>query len=248
MRSASLMGREISLLFYYAYSRSLSNPETESHLHFSPGDRLAEHITFTAATLDGVAAFVSPFIDNVLQHPEVYRRLVNEISSAETHGVLSSPVAQYEEILTLPYFTACIKECLRRDAPAQTILPRVVPDSGLHLPDGSFVPPGTEVGASPYIVHRDENYFGEHPERFIPERWLGRPEDVQRMERYGMWWGYGDRECAGKYYALMEMQKLCLELFRRFEIRSEGQKRYIHEKWAVGMYWNQDLAFKERKL
>lgn len=184
----------------------------------------------------------------MLQHPDVYKRLVNEIDSADIRGALSFPVVQYDEIISLPYFTACINESLRRDAPAQTILPRVVGGNGLRLPDGVFVPPGTEIGASPYIIHREAEIFGESPEEFRPERWLGDREHVQRMERYGMWWGYGDRECAGKFYALMEIQKLCLELFRRFEIRSRGHRRYKHEKWAVGMYWEQALVFKERKM
>ncbi len=183
----------------------------------------------------------------MLQHPDVYARLVEEIASAEARGALSSPVAKLDEIASLPYFMACINETLRRDAPAQTILPRIISSSGLVLPDGDFVPAGAHMGASPYIIHRDASIFGDFPEDFRPERWLEDAERVQRMERYGMWWGYGDRECSGKYYAQMEKQKLCLELFRRFEIRSAGLQRYVHKKWAVGMFWKQGLVFKERR-
>lgn len=226
---------------------SLSFPKQHSGLNFTSEDRRAEYITFTAATLDGVAAFITPFIDNVLQHPDVYATLTTEIASAEARGALSSPVAQCDEILSLPYFAACINETLRRDAPAQTILPRIISARGLQLPDGDFVAPGTEMGASPYIIHRDADIFGKYPEEFRPERWLGNPEHVKRMERYGMWWGYGDRECTGKYYAKMEKEKVCLELFRRFEIRSAGHDKYVHKKWAVGMFWKQGLVFKERE-
>lgn len=155
-------------------------------------------------------------------------------------------MVKYDESLALPYFMACVHETLRRDAPAQTILPRIISGRGLKLPDGEFIPPGTEMGASPYIIHRNESVFGKYPEEFEPDRWLNNPEQTERMERYSMAWGYGDRVCAGKSYAQMEMQKLCLELFRRFEIRSKGRERYIHKKWAVGMFWMQGLVFKRR--
>jgi len=73
------------------------------------------------------------------------------------------------------------------------------------------------MGASPYIIHRDEAVFGPEPDKFLPERWIPgeggvdvTTTSIKRMERYGMWWGYGDRECAGKYYAEMEMQNYLL--------------------------------------
>lgn len=73
-------------------------------------------------------------------------------------------------------------------------------------------------------------------------------EYVKGMEKYGLWWGCGARECAGKYYAQMEMQKLCVELLRRFDIRYPTAGRgYLQERWAVAMFWNQQLIFKARQ-
>lgn len=68
------------------------------------------------------------------------------------------------------------------------------------------------------------------------------------MEKYGMWWGCGDRKCAGKNFAQLQMQKLCLQLFREFEIETAiPEKRFTHKRWAVGMFWDQSLRFRERK-
>ena len=81
---------------------------------------------------------------------------------------------------------------------------------------------------------------------------MGDAERKARMEKYGMWWGYGDRECAGKSFALLEVQKLCLHLFRNFDMQvqseggGKGKKRFTHKRWAVGMFWDQWLLFKER--
>ncbi|KAI2610041.1 cytochrome P450 monooxygenase [Hypoxylon fragiforme] len=227
--------------------------------HFSPTDFKAEVITFTAATLDGVSAFISPFLDNLLTHPSAHARVVAEILAADRAGRLSSPVATYDETTRLPFFTACIKETLRRDAPAQTILPRVVSAPGYALLRGTVhVPPGAQMGASPYIVHRDAAVFGADPDAWRPQRWVPGESGmmdagehdayVRRMEKYGMWWGYGDRECTGKYYAQMEMQKLCVEIFRRFEVkRPVGGEGFTHKRWAVGMFWGQRLVFKARE-
>jgi cytochrome P450 len=237
---------------------SLAAERNPHEFQFSKLDLQAEVITFTAATLDGVAAFISPFIDNLLTHPKACARIVAEIQEADRAGKLSPGVVMYDETTQLPFFMACIKETLRRDAPAQTILPRLVSQPGYDLYGGEVhVPAGTQMGASPYIIHRDEAVFGAESEKWKPERWIQQesgmgPKDheeyVRRMEKYGMWWGYGDRECAGKYYAQMEMQKLCVELLRRFDIESpKTGRRFSHERWAVGMFWNQQLLFKARK-
>ncbi|KAI5921322.1 cytochrome P450 [Camillea tinctor] len=224
---------------------------------FSPDDLKAEVITFTAATLDGVAAFVSPFMDNLLTRPEAYARVVAEIQAADRAGALSRPVVTYDETAQLTYFTACVRETLRRDPPAQTILPRLVSRPGYALFDGAaHVPAGAQMGASPYIIHRDERVFGPDPEVWRPERWIQEesgmgPREheayVKRMEKYGMWWGYGDRECTGRYYAQLEMQKLCVEMLRRFDVRSANEEnRFKYARWAVGMFWNQQIIFRER--
>lgn len=219
---------------------------TSNTTSLTPDEVKAECITFMAATLDGVAAFISPFIDNILQHPTVYTKLMAEIDAYERLGALSSPIVRFDETAAMPYFMACVHETLRLDSPAQTILPRLVSEGGIEL-DGLWAPEGTEVAASPYIIHRDQRIFGHDAAMFRPERWLEQAEQAQRMEKYGMWWGFGDRECAGKYYAQFEMQKLCCQLFRDFEIRSATpEKRFVFKRWGVGMFWEQYLVFSER--
>lgn len=233
-------------------------PEAKATYDITAEDLKAEYITFTAATLDGVAAFISPFVDNMIQHPDVLRRVQREIDIAQACGKLSYPVATYDETTRLPYFMACIMETLRRDAPAQTILPRIISKGGLWY-DGAYIPEGTQMGASPYIIHRNVDIFGDDAFTFRPERWLESTARSALMEKYGMWWGYGARECVGKNYAMIEMHKLCLEICRRFDMRSAGALqddggkgnlvegcRYRHDRWAVGMFWGQGIVFSAR--
>jgi len=207
----------------------------------------AETIIFMSAALEDVAAFISPFINNTIQHPSVYAKLCAEITHAENSGALSSPVATYDETCRLPYFMACVYETLRHDAPAQTILPRYVSEPGIEA-HGFCIPAATEMAASPYIIHRDQDIFGEDADEFKPERWMGDQERRERMEKYGMWFGYGDRECPGKTFAHLEFQKLLVEIFRRFDIESAviPGKGLRHERWGVAMFWNHWVQFRER--
>ena len=206
----------------------------------------AEVILFTSAALDGLAALISPFVDHVIQRPAVYRRIVAEIQSAEAQGLLSSPIVQYDETTALPYFMACVSETLRYETPAQTILPRYISPEGLDL-GGRTIPAGTEMAASPFIIHRDKATFGADADTFRPERWLESKERSQHMEKYGMWWGYGDRRCTGRNLAQMQMQKLCVQLFREFDVASANpEMRFTHQRWAVGMFWDQHLRFEKR--
>ena len=143
---------------------------------------------------------------------------------------------------------ACVSECLRFESPAQTILPRYISSGGLQY-NGSLIPAGTEMAASPYIIHRNRTIFGDDADTFRPERWLESAERNARMEKYGMWWGYGTRQCAGKFLAQMQMQKLCLEVLRRFDVRAKDPgRRFVHKRWAVGMFWEQEMVFTERDV
>ena len=76
-----------------------------------------------------------------------------------------------------------IKESLRLHPSVSYPLERIVPDGGAEL-CGKFIPAGTVVGVHAWVVHRDEDVFGEDVEAFRPERWIDvEPEQLRRMER-----------------------------------------------------------------
>jgi cytochrome P450 len=116
---------------------------------------------------------------------------------------------------------------------------------------GRYVPGGTEIGANPYVVHRDTKIFGEDADVFRPERWLlegGQEEKVREMEKYLMTFGYGTRVCLGKNIAQLETQKLCCQLLRDFEIEAVDKARPWREaNMAIMIYWEQWLVVRERK-
>jgi cytochrome P450 len=101
-----------------------------------------------------------------------------------------------ELTLTFCLQTAVIKEGLRYSSPAASRTPRLVPSSGVTLPDGRHVPAGTRIGMAIYHIHYNEAIF-EDPRRFDPDRWLKAPDEVARLSRFMVAFSRGSRSCLG---------------------------------------------------
>lgn len=85
--------------------------------------------------------------------------------------------------------------------------------------DGHVIPPGTQVAVSQYSLQHNPKYFPE-PFEFRPERWLGPesedgtplPETAEQQDalnarrRTFAPFSIGDRACAGKAMAYIEMR------------------------------------------
>lgn len=70
----------------------------------------------------------------------------------------------------LPYLSAILEESFRLGSPFHAV-PRQVPEGGAIV-DGMFVPEGTVISVTSYVMHTAEEYFSPDPEIFRPERWL----------------------------------------------------------------------------
>ena len=163
------------------------------------------------AALDSTAGLICPLINNVIQDPVIYQRLMAEIEESERFAAFSRPVATYDETCRMPYFMACIQETIRFSPSIPVILPRLAIKDGFFLHD-IWIPEGTEIGANPYVINRDRSIFGEDSHLFRPERWLQGCEKVKEMERNIFTFGYGVRQCLGSRFARLEVQKLALQV------------------------------------
>ncbi|KAK1634586.1 cytochrome P450 monooxygenase [Colletotrichum phormii] len=207
-----------------------------------------ECFVLMVAASDTTAAFFCGFVRYVLQTPGVYDKLMAEIGDFERRGKLASPVPTFEEIKAMPYLEACHRETQRYQPSTPMIIPRYVGEEGLQL-YGRRVPPGTEIGANPYVVHRDKTVFGEDADVFRPERWLESPERAQEMDKYLLTWGYGPRICLGKNIALMETHKLLIQFFRLFRpsiVNKDEKSIWRQENLALLVHWDFWLNIKHR--
>ncbi|KAJ0387841.1 hypothetical protein COL922a_001392 [Colletotrichum nupharicola] len=172
---------------------------------------------------DTSATTIRATILHVITNPHVLNRLLAEIDAAAPHT--AQPVIADAEARALPYLQAVIKEGLRIFQPAASFAAKEAPPEG-DVWKGTFIPGGTRIGWSVWAVLRREETWGKDSAEFRPERWIMEAdggsctsaEKLRDME--GVWelvFSYGRHQCLGKPVAVMELNKVFFELFRRFD-------------------------------
>ncbi|KAA6412103.1 MAG: cytochrome p450 [Lasallia pustulata] len=177
----------------------------------------SESLLQIMAGADSTATAVRCIFLHLLTNPRVYSRLLAEILSAHRAGSISSPIRD-AEAKQLPYLQACIKEGLRIWPPLTGLMTKRTPPAGDTFKD-VFIPGNTDVSYSAWATHHNTRTFGEDAAVFRPERWLeARGEEAQRMERsVELVFGSGRYGCLGKNVAFVELNKVFVELIRRFD-------------------------------
>ena len=90
------------------------------------------------------------------------------------------------------------------------------------------------VSASTIALHHNETVFPS-PEVFNPSRWLDlSPDQLQRMERSFIPFGYGARMCLGKALATMEIKLLVACLCLRYDIGVDCNSMTPEAMWQTG--------------
>ncbi|KAL8714896.1 MAG: hypothetical protein Q9220_001409 [cf. Caloplaca sp. 1 TL-2023] len=184
-------------------------------------------ISNVAAGGDTAGATMAGAVYQILKHPDVYKRLQDELDV----NVKATPVS-YDVASNLTYLDAVIQEAIRIHPGTSFGMERVVPQEGLKLPDGRFIAPGMIVGMHGWIVNRDRDVFGPDADNFNPDRWLpkkGEEPDawssrISIMKNTVLSFGGGKRRCIGKNFALLEIYKILATIFLTFDMAFAGKK------------------------
>lgn len=150
---------------------------------------------------DTTAISTRAIIYYLLKNPDCKRRLIEEIDTMKSQGKLSDPIT-LAEADKMPYLQAVMYEALRLHPAVGMSLPRVVPEGGATIA-GKYLPAGTVVGCNPWVLHRNEEVYGQDVEKFRPERWM--KEGNGDMHRFFFAFGSGARMCLGRNISWMEM-------------------------------------------
>jgi cytochrome P450 len=166
-------------------------------------------ITFFGAASETTAVALAWIWYVVATHPEVERRLRDEIAA-----VLCGRAPAAGDLANLTYTRMVIKESLRLYPPAWMMLRTAIADDEVG---GCHVHAGSAVLMSPWVIHRRADLWNDplrfDPERFSPERSAGRPE-------YSFVpFGGGPRRCIGEEFAMAEMTLVVAMLAQRFRVR-----------------------------
>lgn len=190
------------------------------------------------AGADTTAISIRSIFYYCLRNLDVYRKLEAEILGA---GFDPEKPAPYSASRQLPYLDAVVRESMRMHPVVAVTMERYVPETGLTLPDGSFVPPKTAIGMNAYVVGKNKSVYGEDADEFRPERWLQAPgEDdeafrvrLQKMKAADLSFGGGSRICLGRILALAEVYKLVATMVLRYEIELVDPTK----DWVVEGSW-----------
>lgn len=145
--------------------------------------------------------------------PTSYTAIQKEIDNAVTTSRISSPITE-SEAKKLPYLQAVIREGIRMYPPVTGLGSKQVPKGG-DIIHGHFVPEGTQVGTNYFGLMRSKNIWGDDANVFRPERWLEANEDRLRIMQgvVDLAFGYGKYSCLGKPIAMMELNKIIVEVW-----------------------------------
>ncbi|KAI4125117.1 MAG: hypothetical protein LQ338_004445 [Usnochroma carphineum] len=116
------------------------------------------------------ATSIGAVIYHTIKNPETYKRLVAEIREQKSVSE-NLKKAAYKDVQQLPYLQAVIKEAMRLAPTNNLPLERVVTSESLLINDYEL-PPGTIVGSSAYVVHRNQDIYGTDAGEYRPARWL----------------------------------------------------------------------------
>ncbi|PIA96035.1 Averantin hydroxylase [Cercospora beticola] len=194
---------------------------------------------------DTTATAVRSVLLNVVSCERVYRRLMKEIGE-KMEGVGEEEVIRDSTARGMKYLQACIKEGLRIAPPVSGLFSHEVPAGGDEV-DGYFVPGGTRIGWSTYAMTRNPSLFGPDEHCFRPERWLlhedgGDCESAAKLREMDqnneVIFGYGRFKCLGQPVALMELNKIFVELLQRFDFQICDPKKPYEVDFQIGV-WTQ---------
>ncbi|KAK0231517.1 cytochrome P450 monooxygenase pc-3 [Armillaria fumosa] len=175
----------------------------------------------TAATLTFVVYMLS-------QHPDVLRRLRNEI--LEKVGMTNRP--SYNDFRDMKYLRAVINETLRLYPPVP-LNARACKNGAVwrsKTPGGQdyYIPPKTRIVYSVFLMHRREDLWGPDAQSFDPNRFLD-----DRVQRYltgnpfiFLPFNAGPRICLGQQFAYHEVSFFLVRLLQSFseiKLNTEAQ-------------------------
>ncbi|KAF3025033.1 hypothetical protein E8E14_014341 [Neopestalotiopsis sp. 37M] len=167
--------------------------------------------------------------------PRVYNKLKKEIAEGVQNGRISTPI-KGDEAKNLPYLKAVIHEGLRISTPGTAGFPKRVPPGGGELICGKMLPAATDVHINLVGLMRSREVFGDDVDVFRPERFLDVDDETaaRRRKVVDLNFGHGRWLCLGKALALLELNKIFVELLRAFDFQiADPEKPWKRESAAT---------------
>ncbi|KAJ8071476.1 hypothetical protein OCU04_001796 [Sclerotinia nivalis] len=201
----------------------------------------SETLLQVIAGTDTTATAIRAMLLYITTSPTCYTAFQAAVDEGIKNGKISSPKTD-TEAKAFPYLQAVIKEGLRKFPVIAGLLPKTVPEGG-DIINGFEVPGGTDISLCSIATTHSKATFGPDADIFRPGRW---PEvdDNDKFRKMNITanlvFGSGKWSCSGKKITMMEMGKVLVELFRRFDI-SLVNPTEPWKSFSAGAYIQSDL-------
>lgn len=167
-------------------------------------------------------------------HPEVQAKAYHEVQEVLTSKPDHTPI-DLHDLKQLVYVEAVLKETMRLMPVAPIIARENLQDIQL---DGHTIPKGTPLLMNFYTLHRREDIWGAHSDRFNPEHFL--QEDAKSRHPYAhLPFSGGPRGCIGYRYAMMSLKMLLAMILKHFELATDIRYEDIKYHYQISL----NLAF-----
>lgn len=187
--------------------------EDEGTLNFLDVETLRSVLlTFIFAGRDTTSAAITWTFYALACHPEVQQKIIDELDE------LNKVVISYDDMKKLKYLDAVVSEAMRLYPTVPFDLKEAAEDD--YLPDGTFVPAGTEVLYNTWYMAHNNPIWGSDPLVYRPERWLKMMDRPSAYE-FPVFQG-GPRICPGMNMALLEIKMFVAVMVRHFNVRIQA--------------------------
>lgn len=150
----------------------------------------------------------------ISQHPEVYKKLKNEVDT-----IVGKEEMTFAHFQQLKYTKACLNEAMRLYPPVWIIGRKATED---NMVGDYLIKKDMDILILPYIMHRHPDYW-KNPETFDPDRW--ETEEVKQMDKFTYFpFAAGPRMCIGNNFALFEADIIITKVIQQFKFEYAGDK------------------------
>uniref|UniRef100_A0A1W7HBU4 Cytochrome P450 n=1 Tax=Scoparia dulcis TaxID=107240 RepID=A0A1W7HBU4_SCODU len=203
-------------------------------------------LNFMIAGRDTTSSALTWFMWLVSQHPEVEKKIREELNS-----ILSPKEAgqwrlfKVDELKSLVYLHGALCESLRLYPPVP--FQHKAPVQAVTLPSGHYVHPKMKVMFSLYAMGRMEFVWGKDAKEFKPERWITDRGTIKYEPSYKfLAFNAGPRTCLGKEVAFTQLKSVAAAMIHNYHVQVvEGHP--ITPNVSVILYMKQGLKVRVTK-
>ncbi|CAN6363714.1 unnamed protein product [Urochloa humidicola] len=175
----------------------------------------------------------------LMNNRHIMKKLQTEVRTYGSSQGKKLDMIREDDLSSLPYLKATVKESLRLHPPGPLLLPHYsIADCNI---DGYIIPAKTRVLVNGWAIGRDPASW-ERPEDFLPERFLQEPGGTHGQDFKYLPFGSGRRICPGANFANATMEIMLANLMYHFDWEvPNGAKVSMAETFGLMLRRNETL-------